>query len=107
MATWTIAQTDFVLLEDSMINVINNLHWRVSDEETVGEETYSSSAYGTQSVPAPSPDSFIPYSSVTEEECITWCKSEMGEEQITFIEENLAAQIELQKNPVDGAGVPW
>jgi hypothetical protein len=107
MATWTIAQTDFVLLEDSMINVINNLHWRVSDEETVGEETYYASVYGTQGVPTPSPDSFIPYNSVTEEECITWCTTQMGEEQVTSIEEGLAAQIELQKNPVDGAGVPW
>jgi len=107
MVTWIIAQTDFVLLEDSMINVINTLHWRVSEEVEVGEETYYASAYGSQSVPTPSPDSFIPYDSVTEEECIAWCKEGLGAEQVTSIEEGLTASINLQKNPIDGHGVPW
>ena len=107
MATWTIAQTEYVLLEDNLTNIINLVHWRVEELETVGEETYTASSYGTQSLAAPDPDNYTAYDQVTEAECIAWCKAEMGEEQVTSIEDGLTANIELQKNPVDGHGVPW
>ena len=48
MSTWTIAQTEYVLAEDNLTNVINLVHWRVTESETVGEETYTASSYGTQ-----------------------------------------------------------
>ena len=64
-------------------------------------------SYGTQGIGSPDPDNYIAYDQVTEAECIAWCKSEMGEEQVTSIEDGLTANIELQKNPVDGHGVPW
>ena len=107
MATWHIVQTEYVLAEDNLTNVINLVHWRVEELETVGEETYTASSYGTQSLAAPDPDNYTAYADVTEAECIAWCKAEMGEEQVTFIEDGLTANIELQKNPVDGHGVPW
>jgi len=107
MATWTIAQTEYVLAEDNLTNVINLVHWRVNESETVGEETYTASSYGTQSLAAPDPSSYIAYADVTEAECIAWCKAEMGEEQVTSIKDSLTANINLQKNPVDGHGVPW
>ena len=107
MATWHIVQTEYVLAEDNLTNVINLLHWRVEESETVGEETYTASSYGTQSLAAPDPDNYTAYADVTEAECIAWCKSEMGEEQVTSIEDGLTANIELQKNPVDGHGTPW
>ena len=107
MATWHIVQTEYVLAEDNLTNVINLVHWRVEELETVGEETYTASSYGTQSLAAPDPDNYTAYADVTEAECIAWCKAEMGEEQVTSIEDGLTANIELQKNPVDGHGVPW
>ena len=107
MATWHIVQTEYVLSEDNLTNVINLVHWRVEELETVGEETYTASSYGTQSLAAPDPDNYTVYDQVTEAECIAWCKSEMGEEQVTSIEDGLTANIELQKNPVDGHGTPW
>jgi len=107
MATWHIVQTEYVLAEDSLTNVINLVHWRVTESETVGEETYTASSYGTQSLAAPDPDNYTAYDQVTEAECIAWCKAEMGAEQVTSIEDGLTANIELQKNPVDGHGVPW
>ena len=107
MATWHIVQTEYVLSEDNLTNVINLVHWRVEESQTVGEETFTASSYGTQSLAAPDPDNYTAYDQVTEAECINWCKSEMGEEQVTSIEDGLTANIELQKNPVDGHGVPW
>jgi len=107
MITWQIVQTEYVLSEDNLTNVINLVHWRVVALETVDEETYTASSYGTQSLASPDPDNYTDYDQVTEVECINWCQSEMGEDQVKSIEDNLTANIELQKNPVDGHGVPW
>ena len=107
MATWHIVQTEYVLSEDNLTNVINLVHWRVGESQTVGEETFTASSYGTQSLAAPDPDNYTAYDQVTEVECINWCKAEMGEEQVQSILDSVAANIELQKNPVDGHGTPW
>ena len=108
MATvWTIAQTEYVLVDGALSDVINLLHWRVTESETVGEDTYTASSYGTQSLAAPDPDNYTAYADVTEAECIAWCKTEMSAEQVTAVEDGLTANINLQKNPVDGHGVPW
>ena len=43
MTTWTISTLERELSDGGVIVA----HWRVSAEETVGENTYSASAYGT------------------------------------------------------------
>lgn len=105
--TWKIVQTEYVLVDGALSDVINLLHWRVDKSVTVGEDTYTASSYGTQSLAAPDPANYTAYADVTEVECIAWCKAEMGAEQVTSIEDGLTANINLQKNPVDGHGVPW
>tara|TARA_R110001632_G_C11075950_1_gene387908 strand:+ start:204 stop:533 length:330 start_codon:yes stop_codon:yes gene_type:complete len=105
-ATFTIAQTDFVLSEDGLTNVINVIHWRVNAEQTVGEVTFYASSYGTQSVTF-DPDNFTDYSNVTEADCIAWVKAGMGEEAVTALETSLQANIDLQITPTNGSGTPW
>ena len=46
MATWTISTLERDLQGDLAGGVIV-AHWRVTEEETVGENTYSASAYVT------------------------------------------------------------
>tara|TARA_R110000851_G_scaffold325295_1_gene493163 strand:- start:96 stop:431 length:336 start_codon:yes stop_codon:yes gene_type:complete len=104
--TWTIAQTDFVLSEDGLTNVINVIHWAVNAEQTEGEVTYNASSYGTQSVTF-DPDNFTDYSDVTEANCIAWVKAAMGEEQVTALETGLKANIDLEITPTNGSGTPW
>jgi len=105
-ATWTIPQTDFVLSEDGLTNVINVIHWRVNAEQTEGDNTFYATSYGTQSVTA-DPDNFTDYSNVTEDNCIAWVKKAMGEEQVTALETSLQANIDLQIKPTNGSGKPW
>jgi hypothetical protein len=83
-------------------------HWRVNDSETVGDDTYSASAYGTASFTydASSPD-FTPYADLTEEQVLGWCWSEEGGVDKDAIEASLTANIAEQKNPVTEDGVPW
>lgn len=105
--SWSIAQCEYVLAEDGLTNVINLLHWRLNAEETDNEVTYYASSYGTQNLADPDPENYTPYSDVTEANCIAWLHAEMGEEQVQSLLDSVAANIELQKNPVDGHGVPW
>tara|TARA_R100001463_G_scaffold669_3_gene3001 strand:- start:948 stop:1232 length:285 start_codon:yes stop_codon:yes gene_type:complete len=81
-------------------------HWRVNDSETVGDDTYSASAYGTASFTydASSPD-FVPYADLTEEMVLGWCWD--ADVDKDAIEASLTANIEEQKNPTTQDGVPW
>ena len=105
--TYSISQTDFVLSEGGLTNVINNLHWRCDAAETSGGSDYTAGSYGTQGLAAPDPSSFTAYDSVTEADCIAWLKAAMGTDAVTALEANLQANIDLQITPTTGEGVPW
>ena len=105
--TYSIPQTDFVLSEDGLTNVINNLHWRCDAAETSGGKDYTAGSYGTQGLAAPDPNSFTAYDSVTEANCIAWLKAAMGDDAVTALEASLQANIDLQITPTEGHGTPW
>ena len=105
--TYSISQTDFVLSEDGLTNVINNLHWRCDAAETSGGKDYTAGSYGTQGLAAPDPNSFTAYDSVTEANCIAWLKAAMGDDAVTALEASLQANIDLQITPTEGHGTPW
>jgi len=102
MATWTISTMEHNTSDDGVIVA----HWRVNDSETVGDDTYSASAYGTASFTpdASSPD-FVPYADLTEEMVLGWCFD--GDVDKDAVEASLTANIEEQKNPTTQDGVPW
>ncbi len=104
MATWTISTMERNTSDDGVIVA----HWRVNDSETVGDDTFSASAYGTASFTydASSPD-FTPYADLTEEQVLGWCWSEEGGVDKDAVEASLTANIAEQKNPVTEDGVPW
>tara|TARA_R110002020_G_scaffold44181_1_gene127693 strand:+ start:13033 stop:13353 length:321 start_codon:yes stop_codon:yes gene_type:complete len=106
MATWSISTLDRQLVDGERTDVVTVIHWNVSDSETVGEATYSGRCYGTVGLAAPG-DSFTSYSDITESTAIDWCKAALGNDQVTALEESVANQIALEKNPVTGTGVPW
>jgi hypothetical protein len=93
--TWTIAQTDYLTSD----GFITTAHWTA----TAVDGDYSASIYSTCSFAAATPS--IPYAEVTEAEVLGWCWNNGVEKDAT--EASLAANIELQKNPVVSAGVPW
>ena len=101
MATWTISTMEHNVSDGGVIVA----HWRVNEEETVGDATYSASVYGTCSFTydASSPD-FVPYADLTESMVLGWCWDN-GVDQ-TAVEASLTAKIEEQKNPVTENGVP-
>jgi hypothetical protein len=102
MVTWTIATLEHNVADGG----VTVAHWRVTDSETVGEDVYSASSYGTCGFsPDASDPSFVAYDSLTESQVLQWCWDNGVDKDAN--EASLAANIESQKNPVSAAGVPW
>ena len=93
--TWTITQTNY----ETANGFIFTAHWTA----TAVDEGYTASSYSTCSWQAGTPT--IPYANVTMAEVLDWCYAAGVDKDAT--EAALAQQIELQKNPVTAAGVPW
>lgn len=101
MATWTIANLERNV-SDGGVTVA---HWRVTEEETVGDVTYTASAYGTCGfTPDPNADGFIAYDSLTEATVLGWVHADVDQ---TATEAALTADIAAQKTPVTADGMPW
>ena len=101
MATWTIS----TLERNTADGGVTVAHWRVTEEETVGENTYSASSYGTVGfTPDASAEGFIAYGVLVEDTVLGWVWEQLDQEGI---EASLTANIEEQKNPTTADGVPW
>ena len=69
-AVWTVS----TLERNTADGGVTVVHWRVLDSETVGEDTYSASSYGTCGFePDPSSSDFIAYADLTESTVLDWC----------------------------------
>tara|TARA_R100001129_G_scaffold55246_1_gene38002 strand:+ start:1478 stop:1789 length:312 start_codon:yes stop_codon:yes gene_type:complete len=101
-ATWTITSTQYDIKGSKGDNQITTLHWECTDQD--GD--YSGRVYGSIGIPEPS-GTFIEYAKVTHENCVTWCKAIMGDEQVKAYEDSVANQIALSKTPTQGSGSPW
>jgi hypothetical protein len=93
--TWTITQTNY----ETATGFITQAHWTA----TAVDGDYTASIWSTCSWQAGTPT--IPYASVTMAEVLDWCWASGVDKDA--VEAALAQQIELQKNPVTAAGVPW
>lgn len=101
MATWTIANLERNIADGG----VTVAHWRVTASETVGEETYTASNYGTVGfTPDAEAEGFIAFESLDEDTVLGWVKDQLDVESI---ESGLTANIESQKAPVSVAGLPW
>jgi hypothetical protein len=99
---WSVPMTEYTKADGGIFTV----HWRVSASETVGEDTFSASSYGTAgfTYDASSPD-FVPYDQLTEEQVLQWVWADGVDKDAT--EAALQANIDDQKNPTTADGVPW
>jgi len=105
MATWTVSSMERTLTdsESGLTDIVVTLHWQLTDSD--GD--HHGRCYGTVGLEAPDADSFTAYADISEADAIAWAKAALGDEQVTAYEASVASQIELSKNPVSAAGVPW
>ena len=101
MANWTVALCEHEVATGG----ITVAHWRVTAEETVGETTYTASAYGTAGfTPDATDPNFKPYDQVTEADVLGWVWEQVDQAET---EAALTAKIEEQKAPATVSGLPW
>ena len=101
MATWTIANLERNV-SDGGVTVA---HWRVTESETVGEDTFTASSYGTSGfTPDASASDFVAYDDLTEEVVMGWVHADVDKDAT---EAALTANIAEQKTPTTADGMPW
>ena len=99
---WTISTLERELSDGGVIVA----HWRCTASETVGEDTFSASSYGTCGfTPDASAPGFVAYDSLTEATVLGWVWADGVDKDAT--EAALQANIDAQKNPTTADGVPW
>ena len=102
MKNWSISLLEYTNDADKGVVVA---HWRCNAEETVGEVTYSASAYGTCGfTPDATADGFVAYDSLTEADVLAWVWDSVDKDAT---ESSLTQKIEADKNPVSATGTPW
>ena len=105
--TWSVGSLDSTKTVGSLSDVVTNVHWTASDSETVGENTYTGSSYGSIGLAEADSSSFTAYADIKESDAVAWAKSAIGTDQVTAIETGIAAQITEAKTPTTTSGVPW
>jgi hypothetical protein len=97
--SWNVANLERNLAD----GMVTTVHYTV----TAHDGTYSSSAYGSIGLDPADPDSMVPYADLDEFTVASWVAAKFGEGKVQEIQAALQNQIDLQRNPVTGAGVPW
>ena len=97
--TWTITHCDRITAND----FITVAHWTASAVDTSLDGDFTASVYATCSFAEGV--ATTPYADVTEAQVLGWCWANGVDKDAT--ETALAANINLQKNPVVAAGTPW
>ena len=105
--TWSVGCLDSTKTVGSLSDVVTTVHWTASDSETVGENTYTGSLYGSVGLADADSSSFTAYGSITESDAIAWAKAALGSDEVTRVEANITAQITEAKTPTTTSGVPW
>ena len=99
--TWSVGTMDRQLSNGA----VQTVHWSVSAHDG----TYESGAYGSVGLDQPESDSDLtPYADLTESWAVAAVQAKLGgADKVAEIEAALQAQIDVQRTPVSGSGVPW
>ncbi len=99
--TWTVNTLERTVA-DGIVSVV---HYSVS----ANDGTYSAGAYGSIGLDAPAEgDDVIAYADLTETWAIDALQAKLGgAEKVAEIEAALQAQIDEQRTPTTGSGLPW
>jgi hypothetical protein len=96
---WNIANLERTLATGEVTTV----HYTV----TAKDDAYSAGAYGSISLEPADPDSMVPFADLDEFTVASWVADKFGPEKVQEIQEALQQQLDLQRTPVTGSGVPW
>ena len=82
--------------ENNLEDVVKIIHWLYTGKETIGDFDGYGEARGAIGLSDASSDSFTAFTDLTEEQVKGWVESKLD---LDAIKSDIAARIELQKNP--------
>ena len=99
--TWAVGTMDRQLSNGA----VQTVHYTVS----ASDGTYSAGAYGSVDLDQPEDDADLTaYSELTESWAVAAVQAKLGgADKVAEIEAALQQQIDIQRTPVSGSGVPW
>jgi hypothetical protein len=116
---WQFPALDVNYSVGEMKKVVTTVHWVLV---ATAEDGYSASVYGSIGVPEPTPEAFVSYEDLTQEEVQAWVESAMRSEtevedsegvvttvvtdSVQELYESLARQIEVARAPLTGTLIP-
>jgi len=98
--SWTINALDTYPTQDSLANVVYNIHWGLtatSDQNDTDGNPYTATSIGTQVVAAPDADDYTAFDDLTQEIVEGWL--EASDLDVDAIKTGLDAQIEEKITP--------
>ena len=95
--TWHIANLE----RETADGFVYTAHYTID----ANDGTYNTGAYG--SLGFQRPDNLIPYSSLSENQVITWVKEQLGDDKVQEIEAALENQLSEMRAPSKASGIPW
>lgn len=107
--SWTINALDTYPSQDSLTDVVYNIHWGLtatSSETDDDGNAYSATAIGTQTVAAPEADSFTEFDSLTKEDVEGWLED--SDLDVEALKSGLDSRVSEQITPTsETKDVPW
>ena len=107
--SWTINALDTYPTQDSLTDVVYNIHWGLtatSSQTDADGVAYSATSIGTQIVGAPDPGSFTEFDSLTQEAVEGWL--EASDLDIDALKAGLDSRVSEQITPTsETKDVPW
>ena len=97
--SWKVANLERVLATGE----ITTVHYTIE----AFDDVYSAGAYGSIGLDPADPEAMTPYGELDEFTVASWVANKFGDEKVQEIEDALQAQLDLQRKPVSGSGVPW
>lgn len=102
--TWSYDQIERVLLEDSLADVIQTIHWRI----TGVDGDFSDTRYGSVGVGAPDATDFTAFADVTQDQVKAWVLAGLESQDTTeaSLQAGIQESIDVQKTPTTATGNP-
>jgi len=104
---WKVVKLESVSSENNLSNVCKKVSWVASEEYSDSFPDYNAFVLGETLLNDAKSDSFTPFESITEDNCMNWVKTQIGTTEVSNIENNIANQVNKQKNGNTKLTMPW
>ena len=105
---WTINKLDVRPTQDSLSNVVYNIHWTytaTSDQVDSNGKAYTAEAIGTSPVGEPDPENFTDFNNLTQSQVEEWLTADGS---LANIRDHVDSMIEEKITPTsETKDVPW